>query len=100
MENENKPMNTQDLEALKAKKMGTFYKVKDNFETITKDVDISKRTVISIPNTYNFFDSDADVLLPGCAAKTISENGPNGNGSAKIKNVKDHNISQRIGKIS
>jgi hypothetical protein len=92
------PKNTQELELLKSKKMETFYKVKDNPGTITKDVDMTKRIVQSIPNTYNFFDSDSDVLLPGCAAKSIQEGGPNGTGAAKIKNVKDHNISIRIGK--
>lgn len=92
------PKNTQDLELLKAKKMETFYKVKDNFNTVTKDVDMTKRIVQSIPNTYYFFDSDSDVLLPGCASKSIQEAGPESNGAAKIKNVKDHVISDRIGK--
>lgn len=92
------PKNHTDLELLKSKKMETFYKVKENFETITKDVDVSKRTVQSIPNTYYFFDKDYDVLLPGCAKKTIEESGPDSNGNAKIKNVKDHVISDRIGK--
>lgn len=91
------PKNHAELEALKAKKMASFFKVKDNFGTVTKDVDMSKRIVQSIPNTYLFFDSDYDVLMPGCASKTINENGPKSNGVAKIKNVKDHNISQRIG---
>ena len=92
------PKNTQELELLKSKKMETFYKVKDNPGTVTKDVDISKRTVQSIANTYYFFDSDMDVLLPGCSAKSLQESGPNSNGAAKIKNVKDHVISDRIGK--
>lgn len=92
------PKNTQELELLKSKKMETFYKVKDNYKTVTKDVDMTKRIVQSVPNTYNFFDSDMDVLLPGCAAKSIKESGPDSNGNAKIKNVKDHVISDRIGK--
>lgn len=87
-----------ELEILKAKKISTHYQVKDNFGTITKDVDMTKRIVQSIPNTYLFFDSDQDVLLPGCASKTITERGPNGPGEAKVKNVKDHVITQRIGK--
>lgn len=87
-----------ELEAIKLAKMATHYKVKENFKTATKDVDMTKRIVQSIPNTYYYFDSDSDVLIPGCAAKTFKERGPDSNGDAKIKNVKDHNISQRIGK--
>lgn len=90
--------NHGELEALKTEKMGTHYKVKENTGTVTKDVDFTKRTVQSIPNTYYFFDSDQDVLIPGCAAKTFKERGPDSKGDAKIKNVKDHNIQQRIGK--
>lgn len=85
-----------ELEALKAQKYATHYGVKAG--NGTKDVDMTKRTVQSIPNTYLFFDSDYDVLLPGCAKKTISERGPEGPSEAKIKNVKDHRITDRIGK--
>src|SRR5665811_887909 len=87
-----------ELEALKVIKLATQYKVKDAYGAITKDVDMSKRTVQVIPNTYLFFDSDCDVLIPGCSAKTIKERGPLSNAVAKIKNVKDHNICCRIGK--
>lgn len=90
--------NHSDLEDLKAKKIATHYKVKENFNTVTKDVDMAKRIIKSIPNTYLFFDSDSDVLLPGCATKTIKERGPESTGAVKIKNVKDHVISDRIGK--
>lgn len=86
----------QELEAMQAKKFATHYGVKAG--NGTKDVDVAKRTVQSIPNTYLFFDSDYDVLLPGCAKKTISERGPESTGEAKIKNVKDHRITERIGK--
>jgi len=93
------PKNYADLETLKLFKMHTHYKVKESFGTGTKDVDMAKRTVQSIPNTFLFFDSDQDVLLPGCSIKTIAERGPKSNASyGKIKNVKDHNITQRIGK--
>ena len=94
----NYAQNQKELEALKAQKMGTFYGVKSGFGNTTKDVDMTKRTVKSIPNTYLFFDYDQDVLVPGCAVKTLQERGPNSNAAAKIKNVKDHNITQRIGK--
>lgn len=92
------PKNHADLELLKAKKMATYYKVKDIPGTVTKDVDMSKRIIKSIPNTYLYFDNDSDVLLPGCATKTFQERGPDSVGSVKIKNVRDHVISDRIGK--
>lgn len=94
----NKPTTHAELEALKAKKLCNFYKVRGGFETITKDVDFSKRIVKSIPNTYLWFDHDQDVLLPGCCKKTIAERGPDSTSGAKIKNVKDHIINRRIGK--
>jgi hypothetical protein len=87
-----------DLEALQAKKMATHYRVTKSFETVTKDVDMTKRIVQSIPNTYLYFDQDQDVLIPGCSAKSCMERGPDSVGDAKIKNVKDHVISTRIGK--
>lgn len=92
------PKTHADLEVIQAKKIATQYKVKENYKTNTKDVDMTKRIVQSIANTYLFFDSDQDVLLPKSGAKTISEKGPESNGVAKIKNVKDHVISDRIGK--
>lgn len=92
------PKNHSELEALKAEKFATYYKVKDHPGTVTKDVDMTKRIVKSVPNTYLYFDSDQDVLLPGCATKTIEERGPDSTGAAKIKNCKDHSICDRIGK--
>lgn len=98
MEN-NKAMNTEDLLLLKEQKMATFYKVKDSFETTTKDVDMKKRTVQVVPNTFYYFDSDQDVLISGSTTRTIQARGPNSVAGAKIKNVKDHVISNRIGNI-
>ncbi len=95
---DNIPSTHEELEQLRTKKMNSYYKVNESFETVTKDVDFSKRKVQVIPNTYLFFDSDFDVLMPGAASKTIKERGPDSISSAKIKNVKDHVISDRIGK--
>lgn len=79
--------------------MATHYKVRSGSETVTKDVDFSKRIVQSIANTLLYFDHDQDVLMVGCANKSIQERGPDSNAKCgKIKNVKDHKISERIGK--
>lgn len=56
------------------------------------------RTVDIIANTYNFFDSDWDVLVPGCCAKSIKERGP-GSSGAKIKHLSNHNLNKGIGRI-
>src|SRR5436190_8258627 len=92
------PKTHDDLLKVQAQKMATFYKVKDMPGTVTKDVDTDKRIVKAVANTLMYFDKDMDVMLTGSADKSISERGPNSNTDAKIKNVKDHNISIRIGK--
>lgn len=91
------PSNNSELEALKAAKMGTSYKVKDIPGTDLKDMDFDGRIVKVVPNTYYFMDHDWDVLVPGCAKKTIADNGPESQAKAKIANVKDHDIRMRIG---
>lgn len=64
-----------------------------------KDVDTTKRVVTGFYNTYNFVDSQGDILMPGCADKTITERGPNSSAVAKIKHALNHNITQLPGKI-
>lgn len=95
---EKKLTTREQLEGVKLSKYNSFYKVRESIGTVTKDVDMTKRTVQVIPNTFLYFDHDQDVLVPGCCAKTIQERGPNSTAKAKIKNVKDHIISNRIGK--
>ena len=93
-----KPKNHADLLALKQKKLENQFKVKQSFETVTKDVDMSARTVKVIPNTFLFFDHDADVLLPGSTLKTLNERGPLSTSPTKIKNVYAHDMRLPIGK--
>lgn len=90
--------NHNDLEVERLKRINKHYAISNNPNTVVKDVDFSKRIVQAIPNTFLYFDHDQDVLMPGSCSKTIQERGPKGNG-AKIKNVKDHTISNRIGKV-
>jgi phage head maturation protease len=74
-----------------AQKKATHYKVRSSLEMSVKDVDTTKRTVQFILNTYNYFDSDKDVLVIGCSAKSIQEHGPDaGEGVRKIKHAKSH----------
>ncbi|CAB4165048.1 hypothetical protein UFOVP916_52 [uncultured Caudovirales phage] len=53
---------------------------------------IIKRTIIC--NTYNWMDSQNDVLLPGCTSKSISESGD------KVLHLHDHEfkITSKVGK--
>lgn len=79
-------------------KKAVEYAVKSANATL-QDVDMSKRIVTGFFNTFNFFDSDCDVLLPGCAAKSIADRGPESTAVAKIKHLIDHNWSKMPGKI-
>jgi len=62
-----------------------------------KEVDMTKRIVDVIANTYYYFDSDMDVLLPGCCAKSIQDRGPNSDKPGKIKHFSNHDIHKGIG---
>lgn len=76
-----------------AKKKSKLYGVKSSaFGNSIKDIDMSKRTVQLIGNTYFFMDSDGDVLLPGCCKRSIDQRGPMSNAVAKIKHQHDHKL--------
>lgn len=64
-----------------------------------KDVDFSKRIVTGLYNTALFFDSDYDVLLKGCADKSMRERGPLSNSIQKIKHLLFHDWERLPGKI-
>jgi len=93
-----KPRTHSELEAILKSKISTSYKVKESFNTGTKDVDFTKRTVKVIPNTFYWYDSDGDVLLKGSTMKSISDRGPESSAPGKIKNVYAHDLKVQIGK--
>jgi phage head maturation protease len=64
-----------------------------------KDIDLTKRIVTGFYNTYNYFDSDYDVLLSGSAKKSIVERGVSSNATAKIKHALFHDLTKLPGKI-
>jgi len=76
-------------------KLDIAYAVKASLDNY-KEVDMAKRTVDLIANTYNFYDSDGDVLLPGCCKKSIEERGPRSNATGKIKHFYGHDSWQII----
>lgn len=85
------------LEVVKRKQYGVKTA---NVAINVKDIDTNNRTVTGILNTYNMVDSDGDILLPGCAAKSIKERGPQSKAIAKIKFCKNHDMCQMPGKFT
>lgn len=83
----------------KQKKDGTPYKVRTISDNTIKDVDINKRVVTGLFNSYYFIDSDMDMLLPGAAKKSILERGVNSTKGNRIKHLKDHDWSKNIARI-
>lgn len=75
-------------------KINAFYPVKSSgFVEQVKEVDLTKRTVKFIGNTYYWLDTDLDILIDGAAKRSINQKGPNSNAVAKIKHQKDHKLS-------
>jgi hypothetical protein len=62
------------------------------------EVDLSRRTVDLVANTYYYFDTVGDVLLSGCCAKSINERGPKSNLPGKIKHLSNHNLNIGVGR--
>jgi HK97 family phage prohead protease len=72
--------------------------------TLTKDMsggfkDISQKEgiVTGYLNAFNIKDSDGDITVKGCFAKSILENGPTGKN--RIKYLLDHNTQKGVGKF-
>jgi len=66
------------------------------FNGLTKDVDTAGRIVTGYFSTFNFKDSDGDIILPGAFKKTIRERGPKG--KKRIFHLWQHYSSEVIGK--
>ena len=82
-------------------KKNIAYQVKacGQIKSAIKDVSTSGRIVTGFYNTFNFLDSDNDVLLPGSAKKSINERGPESEAVAKIKHALNHDLRTLPGKI-
>lgn len=62
-----------------------------------KDVDSISRTVTGYFNSFNYLDSDLDVIRKGAFAKSINERGPSSTGRAKIKHLLFHDFTKIVG---
>lgn len=83
----------------KQEKLDIEYGVKTVGEVSIKDVDLSKRIVTGMYNSYNYFDSDFDVLLMGSSKNSIEQHGPNSGAVRKIKHALNHDLKTLPGKI-
>lgn len=63
---------------------------------VVKDVDAKGRTVTGYFAKFGNIDSDADILIPGAAKKTIQENGPN-SAKPRIKHLWQHQTGSVLG---
>lgn len=74
-----------------------MYKVKDiSGDTIIKDVDMSSRVVTGYFSTFDFKDSDGDVIRRGAYSKTVAENGPKSS-RPRIMHLYQHDTRSPIG---
>ncbi len=64
-----------------------------------KDIDMTKRTVTGLFNSYFYIDADFDMLLPGAAKKSIQERGVGTTSGNKIKHLKDHNFANVMARL-
>lgn len=88
--------------ATKQDKLNIEYGVKPvgMFEKAIKDVDLEKRIVTGFYNSYNYFDSDQDVLIMGTAKNSIEQHGMHtAREVRKIKHALNHNLTTLPGKI-
>ena len=84
-------------------KMATHYGVKSSGKIISvKGEGDDDRTIKAMGNTYFLIDSDQDMLVTGCATRSIDHRGPNSNAVAKIKHQSDHvlNTKNVVGRIT
>lgn len=78
-------------------KLDISYKVKSNLATY-KEIDNNSRTIKAIANTYNFYDSDKDVLRLGCSKRSIDNRGAKSKAHDKIVHALNHDLNILVGK--
>lgn len=87
-----------DLMLQKKRSMPAPVKSNSNLIQSTKEVDMTGRNVTIVANTFNFFDYDFDVLLKGCANRSISQRGAKTNANDKIAHLLYHDMNKQVGK--
>lgn len=87
-----------NLLSIEEKKKKNPYKVR-SLANSTKDADMESRVVSGLFNSFFYIDSDMDMLIPGCAKRSISQRGPGTKAGNKIKHLKDHDWSQVAARV-
>ena len=64
-----------------------------------KAFDVGNRRVVGLANAYNYVDSDGDMLMRGCSAKSIQERGANSKSGNKIKQLWQHDWNKPSARI-
>lgn len=81
----------------KTNKLNIDYQVKSNLATY-KELDENSRIIKAVVNTYNYFDSDYDVLRIGVAKRSIDLRGAKSNANDKILHALQHDLTKLPGK--
>ena len=81
-----------------AKKKSTPFPVKTGVDCVVKELDTTNRTVKLVANTFNFFDYDCDILLKGCANRSIQHRGAKSSAVDKIVHLLHHDYQRPVGK--
>ncbi len=92
------------LQQLLQEKQNTLYGVKgfgDGNKAI-ENVDMTKRSVDFVGNTYYYVDKVGDVLVKGAAKKSINDNGPKSETEDQIRHQSDHflDLDHIVGKLT
>lgn len=82
--------------ALKNKKEIPF-KIKNSGVSF-KEIDTTNRTVKLVANTLNYYDHDFDVLVKGCANRSIADRGAKSQSIEKIAHLLHHDMHRPVGK--
>lgn len=78
-------------------KLNINYQIKSNIATY-KEIDENSRIIKAVVNTYNFFDSDFDVLREGSAKRSIQNRGAKTAAHDKILHALNHDLHTLPGK--
>jgi len=87
-----------DADYLVQKKKAQPCGVKSMQSVSLKEIDATNRTIKLVANTLNFFDYDNDVLLKGCANRSISQRGAKSEAPDKIAHLLFHDMRRPVGK--
>lgn len=90
----NKGIKLQEKKAMNSGSRFKFFSAKD-----MKEIDDTEHIIEIKFASYGNIDSDRDLLVRGCFAKSISDRGPDSSTNRKIAFLWQHNMQDPIGKI-